>query len=226
LRGLPQQQQQQPQPQPPQQQAHQQPQQQEPQQQTTTAEAASEEVNVEALAAEWSTRRRASPFVAASRRLPGRSSLDGDDAYLQSQAAASMNMQLDSRMLEEGGALAMGAAAGAAAATAAEQPPRPYSKSGSMRGSLHRVLKAAVAAVGSPRLSKPLVDVFARRSADGRRRQSAAGSDYVMPPVPMHPADKVLSMQVSVGCVFVFFSGVCVVGLKMHQGRYCLGRHG
>jgi hypothetical protein len=193
---MPQQPQQQPQQQ--QQQAPQQQAQQEAQQQSTAAEAAGEEVNMEALAAEWSTRRRASPFVPASRVLQARMSLSGDE--LSSQAAASMNMQLDSRLLEEGGALAMGAAAGAAAAMAAEQQqPRQYGKSVSMRGSLHRVLKAAVAAVGgSPRLSKPLVDVFARRSADGRRRQSAAGSDYVMPPVPMHPADKVLSMQVRV----------------------------
>lgn len=160
---------------------------------------------MEALAAEWSTRRRASPFVPASRLLQGRSSLDGND--LSAQAAASMNMQLYSRLLEEGGALAMGAAVGAAAATAAEQQPWQYGKSVSMRGSLHRVLKAAVAAVGSPRLSNPLVDVFARCSADGRRRQSAAGSDYVMPPVPMHPAEKVLSMQVRVA-VFVFVGWV------------------
>jgi hypothetical protein len=76
--------------------------------------------------------------------------------------------------------------------------------------SLKKVLQAAAAAVvGSP-VAKPLADLLLsvrRVSSEGgpgqqqqqRRRSSRGGEEaVVLPPVPMHPADKVLSMQVGV----------------------------
>jgi hypothetical protein len=115
--------------------------------------------------------------------------------------ADGVEVSLDSQLLEEGGALAVGAAAGATAAIV-EQEPRRRSTSPSMGTSLKRVLQAAAAVVGSPKLSRPL-ELLARRSSDtGRRRSNVGEPEVVLPPVPMHPADKVLSMQVSRLCCF------------------------
>lgn len=109
-----------------------------------------------------------------------------------------VEVSLDSQLLEEGGALAVGAAFGATAVII-EQEPRRRSTSTSMPSSLKRVLQAAAAVVGSPNLSRPL-ELLARRSSDtGRRRSNVGEPEVVLPPVPMHPADKVLSMQVSCG---------------------------
>jgi hypothetical protein len=54
-------------------------------------------------------------------------------------------------------------------------------------------------AVGSPRLGAAAGGgggLAARRVSDSERRRSATGEAWVLPPVPMHPAEKVLSMQV------------------------------
>lgn len=126
-------------------------------------------------------------------------------------------VSLNSQLLEEGGALAVGAAAGATAAIV-EQERRRRSTSSSMRNSLKRVLQAAAAVVGSPNLSRPL-ELLARRSSDtGRRRSNVSESEVVLPPVPMHPADKVLSMQVSwPGCFGALAAFDCPNACSWHS---------
>jgi len=177
-----------------------------------------EEAEVGAITAEWSTRRRATPLIP----FPGgrssysrtRRSSDESAAAAAAAAVAAMGAQLNSRVLEEGGALAVGAAAGAAAATAATAASggRRGSNSGLSRSTLQRVLDVAAAVVGSPRVSTRRLSAegFAGRvssggAGGGRRGSSTAGGGYepdiVFPPVPMHPADKVLSMQVGLGVI-------------------------
>ena len=128
------------------------------------------------------------------------------------------------RLLAEGGALALGAAAGATSAAAVEAlrlcsnsnttsssqyPPQGHKEGGKSGKSLKHIVQSvanALVAVGSPRLGGD--GVAARRVSDSERRRSATGEAWVFPPVPMHPAEKVLSMQVratreSVSCLWV-----------------------